>query len=345
MKKNLFFVGLALCLSPMVNAQVIDMSSDEGFCMIPSGFTTDSKAKICIFPSEYDSEKTDEELKVRIYDESFNVVSAFKLKLDTYISYEVKQREWNKIEGKYNGDWSVDEEESTMGGARGIYFYDLISTAYNAQDNDGVYLTQTLFNTDTKYEYAYPREILVEEREEKDRDGDGEIDYVRINRSTKYEGVDILSEDGNVVASYTFSEKAKETDAFRGISGFIFKEKKYLAFYMEDYDNYEFWYEIYPIGENGSQVTRIFDNHALMRLIPAMPRKDTSVTVEFGEESVKDGGELMITDMNGRTVYRNVVAPGETSVKVPMYRMVSGIYNVTLTNDGQNVETSKLIVR
>lgn len=206
-------------------------------------------------------------------------------------------------------------------------------------------MTQTLFNTDAKYEYAYPRQILVEEREEKDRDGDGEIDYVRISRSTKCEGVDILSEDGNVVASYTFSEKAKEADAFSGISGFIFKEKKYLAFHMEDYDNYEYWYEIYPIGENGSQVTRISDNHALMRLIPAMPRKNTSVIVEFGEESVKDGGELMITDMNGRTIYRNAVAPGETSVNVPLRRMVSGIYNVTLTNEGQKVETSKLIIR
>lgn len=118
MKKFLFLMGLALCQSPMVKAQVIDMSSDEGFYMIPSGFTADSKAKICIVPDEYEYEGTDEELKVSVYDESFNVVSAFKFKQDTYISYEVKQREWNEFEGKYNGDWSVDEEESTMGGCK-----------------------------------------------------------------------------------------------------------------------------------------------------------------------------------------------------------------------------------
>ena len=82
-----------------------------------------------------------------------------------------------------------------------------------------------------------------------------------------------------------------------------------------------------------------------MHILPAMPRKNTSVTVEFGEESVKKGGQLMITDMNGRTVYRNAVAPGETSVRVPLRRMESGVYNVTLTNDGKKMETSKLIVR
>lgn len=335
-------MGLALCQSSMVNAQIINMSSDEGIGQIPSGFTADSKAKLYTVSGVYDSEMT-----MSVYDDSFNTVSVLEVKQATYIPYEVKQREWNEIGGKYDGDWSVDNGyEEIMSNVRCIYLYDLTYTAYNSQDNDGVYLTQTLFNTDAKYEYAYTRRTFVEEREEKDRDGDGDIDYVKIERSSRCEGVDILSENGDIVASYTFSEKAKEANAFvEGISGLIFKEKKYLAFHMEDYDNGEYWYEIYPISENGSQVTRISDNHALMRLIPAMPRKNTSVTVEFGEESVKDGGELMITDMNGRTVYRNAVAPGETSVKVPLRRMVSGIYNVTLTNEGQKVETSKLIIR
>ena len=67
--------------------------------------------------------------------------------------------------------------------------------------------------------------------------------------------------------------------------------------------------------------------------------------MELDEESVKDGGQLMITDMNGRTVYNNAVAPGETSVQVPLRRMASGAYNVTLLNRGKKVESSKLIIR
>ena len=76
-----------------------------------------------------------------------------------------------------------------------------------------------------------------------------------------------------------------------------------------------------------------------------MPRKNTTVTVELGEESAKNGGQLMITDMKGRTVYTTSVAPNETSVQVPLRRMASGVYSVTLMNRGQKIENSKLIIR
>lgn len=198
--------------------------------------------------------------------------------------------------------------------------------------------TQTLFNTDSKYEYIRYKQVAYSNRAGAgwDTDGDAIPDKREVWSGYDRAGIEIVSEDGNVIGSF---------DVDGEISGpelILWGEKRYLGFnvYGEDNDSYQ----IYEITPNGSGITRA-SSAAFMHILPAMPKKNTSVTVEFGEESVKKGGQLMITDMNGRTVYRNAVAPGETSVRVPLRRMESGVYNVTLTNDGKKVETSKLIVR
>lgn len=198
--------------------------------------------------------------------------------------------------------------------------------------------TQTLFNTDSKYEYIRYKQVAYSNRAGAgwDTDGDAIPDKREVWSGYDRAGIEIVSEDGNVIGSF---------DVDGEISGpelILWGEKRYLGFnvYGEDNDSYQ----IYEINPNGSGITRA-SSAAFMHILPAMPKKNTSVTVEFGEESVKKGGQLMITDMNGRTVYRNAVAPGETSVRVPLRRIESGVYNVTLTNDGKKMETSKLIVR
>ena len=200
-----------------------------------------------------------------------------------------------------------------------------------------IIVTQTLFNTDEKYEYIRCKCTTYSDRliGEEDRDGDGIADTRSFRSGYEYVGIEVVSEDGNVIASFD----AGDTD---GGDLIIWEGKRYLRFY--DYSGEENAYKFYEINPNGSGITRA-SSAAFMHILPAIPKKNTSVTVEFGEESVKKGGQLMITDMNGRTVYRNAVAPGETSVRVPLRRMESGVYNVTLTNDSKKMETSKLIIR
>lgn len=198
--------------------------------------------------------------------------------------------------------------------------------------------TQTLFNADSKYEYIRYKQVAYSNRAGAgwDTDGDAIPDKREVWSGYDRAGIEIVSEDGNVIGSFDVDGEISETELI------LWGEKRYLGFsvYGEDNDSYQ----IYEINPNGSGITRA-SSAAFMHILPAMPKKNTSVTVEFGEESVKNGGQLMITDMSGHTVYRNAVAPGETSVRVPLRRMASGVYNVTLTNDGKKVETSKLIVR
>ncbi|MBR6590573.1 MAG: T9SS type A sorting domain-containing protein [Bacteroidaceae bacterium] len=201
--------------------------------------------------------------------------------------------------------------------------------------------TQTLFNEDEKYEYLRckyePYSHVVQEIDES---CDGIIDERVTESGYECVGMEVVSEDGNIIATIG----GGEGNDFEGAGLIIWEGKRYLYTELYNSEDDSYYSHIYEINPNGSGITRA-SSVAFMHILPAMPRKNTSVTVEFGEESVKKGGQLMITDMNGRTVYRNAVAPGETSVRVLLRRMESGVYNVTLTNDGKKVETSKLIVR
>lgn len=235
------------------------------------------------------------------------------------------------------GEWEVVKTEE-------YEYTDVIGNIWSVIDIDGsdwiwqvedpVLATQTLFNTDAKYEYIRNKYTTYSNRaegDERDTDGDGITDVRNLRSGYDRAGIEVVSEDGNIIASFDFSD----------FTLILWEGKRYLGFHV-DGDNPSF--QIYEINPNGNSITRA-SSEAFMHILPAMPRKNTSVTVEFGEESVKGGGQLMITDMNGRTVYRNTVAPGETSVRVPLHRMTSGVYNVTLVNGGKKVESSKLIVR
>jgi len=239
------------------------------------------------------------------------------------------------------GEWEVVETEEYEYTNYMIAIWNVINmdSDWSSKLELPLLATQTLFNADAKYEYIRYKRVAYSNRaegDERDTDGDGITDVRSFRSGHNNVGIEVVSEDGNVIASFDAGNVYSATLIF-------WEGKRYLGLYVYDED-YNCNYHIYEINPNGNSITRA-SSEAFMHILPAMPRKNTSVTVEFGEESVKNGGQLMITDTNGCTVYRNTVAPGETSVRVPLRRMASGIYNVTLVNGGKKVESSKLIVR
>lgn len=239
------------------------------------------------------------------------------------------------------GEWEVVETEEYEYTNYMIAIWNVINmdSDWSSELELPLLATQTLFNADAKYEYIRYKRVAYSNRaegDERDTDGDGITDVRSFRSGHDNAGIEVVSEDGNVIASFD----AGDTE---GATLILWEGKRYLGFYVHDED-YNWSFHIYEINPNGNSITRA-SSEAFMHILPAMPRKNTSVTVEFGEESVKNGGQLMITDMNGRTVYRNSVTSGETTVRVPLRHMASGIYNVTLVNGGKKVESSKLIVR
>ena len=116
--------------------------------------------------------------------------------------------------------------------------------------------------------------------------------------------------------------------------------------YIEEYYGYEYTYSwnIYLIEKETNSVRKL-NAAPLMRVSPALAERNSTVNVTLDVETVKNGGELIITDSNGRTVGRSYVEAGQTSVPVTTDRMGSGVYNITLTEKGQKVENARIIVK
>lgn len=103
----------------------------------------------------------------------------------------------------YTGDWETVEEGKNEGGegdidcVKTVQLYDYDS---NSVPNRSFCFTQTMFNTDDKFEYIVPAYGASKEiTSGYDRDGDGEIDYRTIRNECPEVGSRIISEDGTVL--------------------------------------------------------------------------------------------------------------------------------------------------
>ena len=71
---------------------------------------------------------------------------------------------------------------------------------------------------------------------------------------------------------------------------------------------------------------------------------NSTINVTLDGEAAARGGELIITDSNGRTIGRNRVDAGQKSVTMSTDRMNSGAYNITLTEKGKKIDNALIIV-
>ncbi len=110
-----------------------------------------------------------------------------------------------------------------------------------------------------------------------------------------------------------------------------------------DYENTYSW-NIYLIEKATNSIRKV-NTAPLMSVMPVLAKRNSTVNVTLDAETVKNGGELIITDSNGRTVGRSYVDAGQTSVPVTTDRMGSGVYNITLTEKGKKVENARIIVK
>ena len=220
-------------------------------------------------------------------------------------------------------------------------------------DEYGICATQTVFNNDEKWEFLRPVYAPVKSEDEyytyeRDRDGDGEIDYKYTTYENMVKAYEVVNEDGTVLATIDVPEN-DNCDAiliqWDGVTylGMSVSNRVYLN--SSDYDyEYEGYTVIYSIDRNATEIKRVAATPA-MRVSPSLVNRNSTVNVTLGSETAKDGGELIITDSNGRAIGRRRVEVGQTSVPVTTDRMTSGVYNITLTEKGQKVENARIIVK
>ena len=259
-----------------------------------------------------------------------------------------------KYKQTYTGEWKQELKEDSYY-EENEWLWDVqmfpfcVGEIIGEVDDWGINATQTLFNNDEKWEFLRPiyTEVISNTRES-DRDDDGEIDYKEITYRDRLKAYEIVSEDGNVLSSFLVPEGDYydprlilwDGETYFGI---CVEKKIEEDDYTEDY-LYEEYMVIYSIDKNASSVKKIASTPA-MRVSPALAERNSTVNVTLDAETVKNGGELIITDSNGRTVGRSHVEAGQTSVPVTTDRMGSGVYNITLTEKGQKVENARIIVK
>ena len=219
----------------------------------------------------------------------------------------------------YNDGFDEIRSLSVYTGTNGSFaipLIDLDESSVSDAVNYYFFLTQTLFNNDDKFEFVR----FVEEG----------------YKNTAFE---VVNEDNEVLATIN-----SPADSYRSYPRILKWNGKYYFGIYSYTNDYTYFWDIYLI-EKGTNSVRKVNAAPLMSVMPALAERNSTVNVTLDAETVKNGGELIITDSNGRTVGRSHVEAGQTSVPVTTDRMGSGIYNITLTEKGQKVENARIIVK
>ena len=332
MKTIKMFLAVLLTLPFQAFAQQhITIPADGlSLCVIPKAFTADSKAKI------HSSNSNDDVDFIKVYNDDLAEIASIKYDTDEYLSYQNKTLE--------NGKWVISSEYTDRIDWISLRFLDLKNGTMMADSDADILLTQTLFNDDEKFEYVKPKYKLVETRNEYDNNQDGVIDQIYSDWDIYYLGFDVVSEDGNIVYSLDFNTElriVKESFDFVIVS---WEDKTYIAIISEV--DHETNCDMYLLKRDESGISlQKANNNGVMKLFPSVARKSSMVTVDLGNKLAENNGTLSVSDMNGKTVYTQRVESGITSTQIPINRLHSGLYIVSLNVEGNSYETAKLIVK
>lgn len=278
------------------------------------------------------------------YEESYN---GKKYPRECYIFNDEKlyfQRTYYK--SVYTGEWVTDI--NYFGASETPFFVNYVDfdqSTFMEDIESYTFGTQTLFNIDNKLEFL--RRVYEEVPDERslremDRDYDGEKDFREMRYDNRTKAFEVVNEDNEVLEIIDCPADSKSSYLYIFHWGDNFYLGVMSAFESED--DYTYSLDIYLIEKETNSIRKI-NSAPLMRAIPALAERNSTVNVTLDAETAKNGGELIITDSNGRTVGRSHVEAGQTSVPVTTDRMGSGVYNITLTEKGQKVENARIIVK
>lgn len=330
--KTIKFLLASLLVAPaQMFAQHVTVVSDEfALSVIPGIFTSDSAPKIHDARNIYSFEEGDNNT-INVYNDEFESIATINYNTETYVSYQILL---------LNGtDWVVDSERYNDVSWIPLEFLDLNSGTMLG-DEKYTLLTQTLFNSDEKFEYILPKYRLVEEVEEYDETGDNNVDVKYIYNRIYTSGIEVVSQDGDVVYSFDFG---KEYDDEISIKVLLWGDKTYLCVgNKKDYDTCD----MYLLKRENSNVSLVKTKELkALKLFPSVAKKESMVTIDLGDKTADNGGMILVTDVNGRTMYTKRVEAGETSLKLPVNGLASGLYVVSLRTPENSFEAAKLVVK
>lgn len=207
-----------------------------------------------------------------------------------------------------------------------IYLYDFDS---NCTDSEDMRFTQTLFNTDEKFEYVIG---VYEEKAV----GDEYNPWMRRD----YTGLEIKSESGETLSSITF-----DTPFTYYVTPEFFKmgETIYLTVSGGAGDDGYSPVLVYRIDRNSNSLQKVKDMQGL-NIMPRMPKRHEMVTVEMDEIS-NVARKLVVVNAAGQVVDHVIVPAGSKQVQLSASRMSHGLNVIQLKDGTQTSNGYKIMVR
>ena len=207
MKKFFTLMMFAVSASAMMaqsNPKVFEAENSIDATM--SEFSANGKAQMYIKNYDYSNGKE----IFTFYADDFTQQGELIVQCESFTASEkMEQREWQDDgmgHAGYTGDWKTiyDESNTVYGG--GTSRISLKDFNQSCDDFRSIYLSQTIFNNDDKYEYIMPVYKPYSMYEERDEDGDGTIDTKVTSSGKNKVGFKIVSETGNVLSTVNFEE-------------------------------------------------------------------------------------------------------------------------------------------
>ena len=203
MKKVFLMLFLAAGASvAMAQSQKVIKGSSSFKATLPE-FSYGGKAKIFTF--EGDLYGDNKQQTITFYSDDFTKQGELTINPVEYeYYYKHEERAWEGEHTRgYTGDWQVVNEDrgKSYSGIITMYLKDFDQSC---DDFRNIYLTQTVFNSNDKYEYLMPVLATENKSHEEDRDGDGNIDVRDTETSAIWTGIQVVSETGTVIQTINF---------------------------------------------------------------------------------------------------------------------------------------------
>ena len=211
---------------------------------------------------------------------------------------------------------------------------------YRGRDKNFLYVTQTIFDRDDKYEYISAQS------------------FDDIFKNAK--GIKIQNEDGKILAEIPFEDKwmlstfyNKEDDIppIRIFHLFgLNHEQSYLCLDLwrnnSDYDHGEECItRIYAFeeGKISSSIKKVKDIPSRMKVNPTLPQKNETIKVNLGD--MKSAQKLYVVDTNGKVCFTQSIQPGQENVELSTSGMPAGMYIIRVSDGNKDVDNCRVIIR
>lgn len=273
--------------------------------------------------------------------------------------YRINYREENiyaedEVTFEY-GEWvEVERSEYSHPQTYSIGFtnYDANHTNdYMFDTGDGICLTQTLFNSDNKYEYLYfPHELTEEYTYDYN---EPTTDHYESGTYTEdkifyqyplYKSFNIMSEDGTILQTVTFPN-GFEMIEYVTAQIIQLAGEFYILCQGEMNDNATLL--IYKINRSsvGASVEQVCAP-IKVGAFPSIANRNQMITIQLsGDNAGNSRTNLQVVDMQGKVLNQQTIPAGQTSTTIPAHRLSNGMNLIKITQGSKTIGTEKVIIK